>query len=189
MRNMIKAVCVIIGTIIGAGFASGKEIYVFFNQYGMKGFLGIGIASVLTGIIVHRVLMQIRTIEAQNYNQYLEAIGINSKIKEILGCTINVFLLISFYIMIAGFCAYFKQEYGFSPTIVGIIVSLMCYFTFMNQIEGVTKINTILIPFLMIMILLIGIKSNCVRFNHENKLHTRFTREKLVFSKLRICKL
>lgn len=27
--NIVKAVSVIIGTIIGAGFASGKEIYIF----------------------------------------------------------------------------------------------------------------------------------------------------------------
>lgn len=189
MKNIIKVVCVIIGTIIGAGFASGKEIYVFFNQYGMKGILGIGIASTLTGVIIYHVLMQVRNIEAKNYNHYLESIGVKSKIREILNCIINVFLLISFYIMIAGFCAYFKQEYGFSSTFVGIVVSIMCYFTFMNQIEGVTKINTILIPFLIMMILLIGIKSNCIRFNNTNKAYTSFTREKLDFSKSRICKL
>ena len=30
--NIVKAVSVIIGTIIGAGFASGKEIYIFFSD-------------------------------------------------------------------------------------------------------------------------------------------------------------
>ena len=35
--NIVKAVSVIIGTIIGAGFASGKEIYIFFGQYGKFG--------------------------------------------------------------------------------------------------------------------------------------------------------
>ena len=34
MKNVIKTVCVIIGTIIGAGFASGREIYLFFSKYG-----------------------------------------------------------------------------------------------------------------------------------------------------------
>ena len=31
--NIIKVIAVIIGTIIGAGFASGKEIYIFFAKY------------------------------------------------------------------------------------------------------------------------------------------------------------
>ena len=32
MKNSLKVVLVIIGTLIGAGFASGKEVYIFFNQ-------------------------------------------------------------------------------------------------------------------------------------------------------------
>lgn len=169
MKNVIKAVCVIIGTVIGAGFASGKEIYVFFNQYGIKGILGITIASILTGIIIYHILIQIRNTNLENYHQYLEKNHINPKIKELLNSIINIFLLVSFYIMIAGFCAYFQQEFRFPSIVIGSIVSVLCYLTFMRQIEGVTKINTILIPFLIIMILLIGIKSRGIRTYQTSK--------------------
>ena len=37
MKNILKIVFVLIGAIIGAGFASGKEIYIFFFSYGLKG--------------------------------------------------------------------------------------------------------------------------------------------------------
>ena len=33
MKNILKVVFVVIGTLIGAGFASGQEIYIFFYQY------------------------------------------------------------------------------------------------------------------------------------------------------------
>ena len=33
MRDILKTIFVIIGTMIGAGFASGQEIYLFFNRY------------------------------------------------------------------------------------------------------------------------------------------------------------
>lgn len=168
MRNVIKAVCVIIGTIIGAGFASGKEIYLFFNSYGEKGILGIITASVFTGIIIYRVLVQIRSIEVNSYKDYLSQMKINSKIKEILNIIINIFLLMSFYIMLAGFCAYFKQEFSIPTIVVGTTVSLACYITFMNSIEGVAKINTILIPFLILMIILMGIKVGNIRFCRNN---------------------
>ena len=36
IKNICKITFVIIGTIIGAGFASGQEIYTFFNKYGLK---------------------------------------------------------------------------------------------------------------------------------------------------------
>lgn len=34
MQGVVKITTVIIGTIIGAGFISGQEIYSFFNKYG-----------------------------------------------------------------------------------------------------------------------------------------------------------
>lgn len=37
MKNNIKIIFVIIGAVIGAGFASGQEIYLFFYSYGIKG--------------------------------------------------------------------------------------------------------------------------------------------------------
>lgn len=163
MKNVIKAICVIIGTILGAGFASGKEIYIFFNQYGRSGIIGIIVASILTGIIIYKVLLQIGKMNVKNYNDYMEKMNIHPKIKEVLNIIINIFLLMSFYVMIAGFCAYFKQEFNLPNLVIATIVSLMCYITFMNKIEGVTKINTILIPFLIGMVILIGIKSNMER--------------------------
>lgn len=158
MLNIIKAVCVIIGTIIGAGFASGREIYIFFNTYGEKGILGIVIASMITGAIIYKVLKQIQNKKIESYHEYIEEVGIRNKLKEVINIIINIFLLISFYIMVAGFCAYFKQEFNLPLLLIGVIMAGLCYVTFMNRIEGVTKINTILIPILIIIILFIGIK-------------------------------
>ena len=39
MKNIIKIIMVILGTLIGAGFASGREIYLFFNRFGKWGML------------------------------------------------------------------------------------------------------------------------------------------------------
>lgn len=36
IKNIYKITFVITGTIIGAGFASGQEIYTFFNKYGIN---------------------------------------------------------------------------------------------------------------------------------------------------------
>ena len=47
MKNSLKVVLVIIGTLIGAGFASGKREYIFFNQYGSLGVLGVVLSGFL----------------------------------------------------------------------------------------------------------------------------------------------
>lgn len=180
MNYTIKAVCVIIGTMIGAGFASGKEIEIFFCKYGNYGLIGIAISSILTGIIIYKVLKQIRDKEIINYNNYLECIGIHPKFKNVLNCIINIFLIFSFYVMIAGFCAYFKQEFEFSPFIISFIVSALCYVTFLKNIEGITKINTVLIPILIILILYFGL-NNC---NIEGLNSNLFVRNGWILSSL-----
>ena len=46
MKNTFNIIWVIIGTLIGAGFASGQEINLFFYSYGKIGFIGLLISSI-----------------------------------------------------------------------------------------------------------------------------------------------
>lgn len=160
MKNVIKTVCVIIGTIIGAGFASGREIFLFFSRYGIYGFLGIIVSSVFTGIIIYKVFIHLKDRDVKGYNEFLEMLNIPDFIKKIINIIINTFLLISFYVMIAGFCAYFEQELNMNPIITGGIICAICYITFLNKMDGVMKINTIMMPVLILMVCIIGVKSN-----------------------------
>mgnify|MGYP007102037769 CR=1 FL=1 len=56
MKKIIKCLMIIIGTLIGAGFASGKEIATFFNRFSDQGLAGVILASSLFGILVAIVL-------------------------------------------------------------------------------------------------------------------------------------
>ena len=67
MKNCLKVVFVVIGTLIGAGFASGQEVYLFFYSYGIKGIIGIFISSILMGIIIYKTLI---LVEEDNINSY-----------------------------------------------------------------------------------------------------------------------
>ena len=52
MIEVISITLVIIGALIGAGFASGQEIFSFFYIYGKNGIYGILIMSILIGIFM-----------------------------------------------------------------------------------------------------------------------------------------
>lgn len=162
MKNSIKAIFVIIGTIIGAGFASGQEIYSFFNIYQENGILGILISSFLIGISIYIILKKSSELKVNSYNELLEKSAISKNIKIILKFIINLFLLISFYIMVAGFGAYFKQEFNIPNILTAIIILIICYITFMKNIEGIAKVNTIIIPVLIIIVIGLGIKCNII---------------------------
>ena len=56
MEETITIVLVIIGALIGAGFASGQEIYTFFYSHGVVGLIGICITFCMMEILIYKSL-------------------------------------------------------------------------------------------------------------------------------------
>lgn len=192
MKDVLKIVFVIIGTLIGAGFASGQEMYIFFFSHGIKGIVGIIISSVLMGIIIYKTLNLLDIYNIKTYKDFLEIVlsknssskfvikKINSKnnkikesvkyknnkhlriihkdfsIKRIINCVINIFILVTFFIMIAGFGAYFEQEFGINSLFGSGILAILSFIIFLTNVKGVVKANELLIPVLVLFIVLIG---------------------------------
>ena len=157
MKKILKAVFVIIGTVIGAGFASGKEIYIFFYQYGVNGILGIVISSLLLGFVIYKVLYLCKQNEVKNYKSFLKGFIKKEKQLEIFNTVMNIFILITFYIMIAGFGAYFEQQFGMYSLIGSIILALICYFVFLKDVSGLIKVSQYIVPLLIASLCIIGI--------------------------------
>lgn len=153
--NILKVVFVIIGTLIGAGFASGQEIYTFFFSYGIKGIIGIVISSTIIGLTIYKTFKMIEKNNIKNYKEFLDFFIKNEKIKELINSIINIFILVSFYVMIAGFGAYLEQEINLNNFIGSSILAILCIILFRTNINGIVKINEILIPILILVVLVI----------------------------------
>lgn len=106
MLNIFKVTFVIVGTIIGAGFASGQEILTFFNKYGICGLIGLVFSLSLIGIIIYKTLKINLENDIDTYQKFIKNI-IPDRFKEnkilifTISNIINIFLLISFNVMVA----------------------------------------------------------------------------------------
>ncbi|MEE0865619.1 MAG: hypothetical protein U0L98_02300 [Clostridia bacterium] len=163
MSNILRVVFVIIGTLIGAGFASGQEVYLFFYSYGIKGIIGIFISSIMMGIIIYKTLILVKENDINNYKDLLNLLikkeekKIFFNIKNIINIIINMFILITFFIMIAGFGAYFEQEIGINSLIGSSVLAILCFIVFRTNQKGVVKVSEILVPILIVFITIISI--------------------------------
>lgn len=162
MANILKVVFVIIGGFIGAGFASGQEIYLFFFSYGLNGIVSLFLASFLFGLVLYKALKIIEENNINTYTEFLEKIfkAKNKKkylnLNYIINIIVNIFMIISFFIMIAGFGAYFNQEFGFSKIIGSSVLAILCFLVFLSNVKGLLKVSEIVVPLLIIFILIIG---------------------------------
>lgn len=162
MKNVFKIVFVIIGTLIGAGFASGQEIYVFFFSYGIEGFIGIIISSVVMGVLIYKTLGIINKYNINSYKDLLDILIKNKKenkyfnFKNIINLIINISILVTFFIMIAGFGAYFEQQFGINSLVGSSILAILNFVIFLTSVKGVIKANELLVPMLIVFLVIIG---------------------------------
>ena len=168
---MLSSILVIVGTVIGAGFASGKEIFTFFNVHGLYGLIGLLISISIIGVVIYKTLKIIIQNNISSYSDLINTISSRLHFINTIFCNIvNIFLAISFVVMVAGFSAYFAQEFNL-PNIYGAaVIAILSFFTFLNSIKGMVKINKVFIPFLIFIILFLGLKNFnsilCFEFNY-----------------------
>lgn len=163
MKNILKILFVIIGTLVGAGFASGKEIYLFFFEYGIKGILGVFVSSSIIAITIYKVLKICYENKIINYEDFCKHLGFKN-----MSNIVHIFLLITFFIMISGFSSFLKQEYNINTIIGSAIVVVMCYFTLDKNINGIIKVNNFVIPILIIILVITSTKNLNICNNYNN---------------------
>ncbi len=165
IKNIFNICFVIIGTIIGAGFASGKEIYTFFCVYGTNGLFGILISNFIIGLVIYLTFKIVINNNIKTYSDFIKClVGSNKILNYTINNIMNIFLLISFIVMVSGFGAYFNQEFNIPAIFGALIISVLAFFTFFKDIDGIVKINTFLIPILIFLIILLGFKEGISSF-------------------------
>ena len=156
MEEVFSIVLVIIGALVGAGFASGQEIYSFFYSYGSIGIIGIIITCCLISLMVYKSLKIIYSNKINSYDEFLNIFIKNEKVTKAISIVINILLLVTFYIMVAGFGAYFEQEIGIKRIIGSSILVIMTTIVFFTSVKGVLKVSEYIVPLLIIFIIIIG---------------------------------
>lgn len=155
-KNWIKIASIYIGTVIGAGFASGREIMDFFGLYGSKGIWGIYISGILFSLGGSLLLLKIYNNKIKSFKNLAETI-FKGKVLVLVDIIINISLYTGFTIMVAGSGAIFKEQLDLSFNLGMIVMLVASFIVFLFDLKGLSLINTILVPLLIIGILFISI--------------------------------
>ncbi|MBE7036316.1 MAG: hypothetical protein E7403_03370 [Ruminococcaceae bacterium] len=148
-RNLLKIGAIYLGTVLGAGFASGQELLLFFVRFSKRGLVGCFLAGVLFCLLGALILKRSYSLSEKNCKQYLKTVfpkGISS----FLQGTMEVFLCISFCIMLSGAGAFFKERFSLSPFIGILVTDLICLLVFLYDLEGLSFLNLLLTPVMLL---------------------------------------
>jgi len=147
-----------IGTIVGAGFASGQEVLQFFVFFGNAGLSGLVVVTALFILIGYMIMDLGRHIQAQSHLDIVRASS-----GKLLGTFSD--LLISFFLfgtlsaMFAGSSALMSQQFGLHPLLGGFLMAGLTILTVLSGFNGIVNAISLVVPFLLLAALGISIVS------------------------------
>ncbi|MEG1148014.1 MAG: transporter [Niameybacter sp.] len=145
----IQLATIFVGSIVGAGLSSGRELSQFFSTYGYKGFIGLFICAFLY-ILVGRMIIDITMkYNVKSYNEFISLVcprGIGSFTNIIL----TLFLLSSTIIILAGSSAVIHQYFGVPRWIGFLLMLVLSLMILLKNTKGLFEVNIATVPLLVI---------------------------------------
>lgn len=148
--NGLKWMFLIIGTMIGAGYASGRELWEFF---GAESGLAIILFTILFTVCCGVIMSISRTYQSKHYMPVLHVL-MGKRLSKLYDVMIILYLFSTTVIMLAGGGA--TLEVLHLPYWLGIvIIGGLVVFLFVWDTKGMTAVNAFIIPILIVF--LVGI--------------------------------
>ena len=153
--NSFTIAMLYIGSLLGAGFASGKEIYTYFSIYGTLGLGGIALCTLLFVTLGIILLLYAAMAKPPAYFDLL-APG-NERLKTMLEwCMYTVFAVI-FMAMLAAGGAVANQQLAIPAPLGSFFTAAAVFIVVARGIKGIVKTMERIVPLILIMALGIAV--------------------------------
>lgn len=155
MKKSIQIAGAYIGTIVGAGFASGQEVLQFFTSFGWLGFAGAVVATILFAFLGMNITQIGSRLQTQSHKDVVYSIC-GKYLGIAVDFVITFFLFGVAVIMFAGAGSTFEQQFGIPSMIGSLIMVLLTIITCCFNVEKVVSIIGSITPVLIVLVMVIA---------------------------------
>lgn len=142
---LLGAMC--FGSLVGAGFASGKEIWFYFSRFSYLSIPFIIVASILLSFFIYKILVFGKNHSIHSIRKFYSILFPKCFVMgEIFFAISNLLLLSS---MLAGADALFPPSYFRIYSLITVIFSILISWL---RFTKITKINAVVVPCLLLII-------------------------------------
>jgi uncharacterized membrane protein YkvI len=138
-----------IGTIVGAGFASGQEILAFFTSYGHWGTLGILLSTILFVWLGYKMMWLSSCMKTPSYESFNQRL-----FGPTIGRAINLLVFLTLFgvttVMLAGAGSVLEEQFQV-PYVAGTsLTALFGYFVLRQGLERLLAVNSVVVPTMLL---------------------------------------
>lgn len=147
-----------VGAVIGAGFASGQEIYQFFGRFGTSGIVGIAVAGLLFGALGYLALERGRKEQVRSFGALLGSLYPQGVVRAAEGVT-TAFLVVGLGVVSAGGGAAVGRLIHIPLLVGGAFTTGAILLVAMRGTASVVRANSLLVPYLILLVVLVAVMS------------------------------
>lgn len=147
MKKILKFTAVYIGLIIGAGFASGREVLEYFNFRSNTSICGVVLAALLFASICYIILTRASEESISNYDTYIDSVA--GYLSPAVRWFMLIYMFCGLFVMFSGSGA---LVYSLTPLpkLAGVLLmALICFCVLTFDLKGIVAINTLLVPLMI----------------------------------------
>lgn len=138
----------LIGTMVGAGFASGQEIVLFFSRYGIWAACSILLVAVAVVWFSQRIMLWANRHGASTIADfYIHTFGARWGGRFLTGMVVVLFLLST--VMLAGAASTLQHVFHMSYWLAAGGTVVLLQLTLMARLGGVYRVNGVVVPLLV----------------------------------------
>ncbi|WP_409275369.1 hypothetical protein V1499_08365 [Neobacillus sp. SCS-31] len=145
---------VYVGTVVGAGFATGREIVEFFSRYGLIGFFGILISGYLLismGAKLMRTAARANVDTYQGFNEFL----FGRRASKAINILMLLMLLGVTSVMMSGAGAVFEEQLGASRNFGVLLTIALSIIVMVFGTKALFAVNTFIVPAMILFSLML----------------------------------
>lgn len=144
-----------VGTVVGAGFATGQEILTFFTHFGLPGVYGVLLATVLLGFLGSMLLRLGHRLQAESHVPVVVEVT-GPTVGRLVDWVITFFLFGGAAIMMAGSGAVFAEHWHLNRFLGTLVMAVLAGGTVLAGLRGVVASISAVAPVLVVMVLVVS---------------------------------
>ncbi|WP_203290051.1 hypothetical protein [Metabacillus sp. cB07] len=156
--QVVQIAAVYVGTVVGAGFATGREIVEFFTQYGVYGMFGILLCGYFFMHLGSKIMIISKRIGANSYQDLNFFLFGKS-----CGTVVNLFMLVVLFgvtsVMLSGAGAIFEEQLNLSSRFGVMLTIALTLIAMSFGSKGLFSVNIIVVPMLILFSVLVAASS------------------------------
>ncbi len=148
MKQILSISFVYIGLVIGAGFASGREIFEYFSIPSRTNSGGVAMSALWFGLISYIIMSLAQSLNTLTFDRFIEKVS--GKASPLVKLFMYAFMFCGFFVMLSASGTLFQDTLNTSFGTGVFVLALFCFIVFAFDLKGLVAINTVLVPFMLI---------------------------------------